>query len=435
MAGARSTSLSIDRMTLDRIERWLTVPAANAPLDRAITAFQQLSAPVAAKAVEDTAFYRYGRLLSRNDVGFEAARLGIGAEDFHASVRRRHADFPHAMLATATHDHKRGEDVRARLAVLSERADEWSRVLPDWIEQCRPLRRAVGGDLHPHPGDIAILLQMIVGAWPLDLDIADARGREAFAQRLAQWQQKALREAKLATDWSVPNEAYEAAAHDLLAALVARNETPDLLRDIVGFAQAIGPAGAVNGLAQTLLKLTVPGVPDIYQGTEFWDFSLVDPDNRRPVDFAAREHSLGATSIIDTAAHWRDGRIKQALIARVLELRRARPQLFAQGAYQPLELRGAFADRAIAFARRALRDSIIVVVPRAASRLLREGDIRFAPGAWRDTALISSDPDASINAVSGRDLRSRSKEIALGSLFDELPFAILVSSPLFEAMS
>ena len=197
-----------------------------------------------------------------------------------------------------------------------------------------------------------MLLQMIVGAWPLDLGVDDAEGRRAFAERLAQWQEKALREAKLATDWAEPNETYETAARDLLVALVEKNAAPELLGDIVAFAQRISAAGAVNGLAQTLLKLTVPGVPDIYQGTEFWDFSLVDPDNRRPVDFAARAAGLDAAPLADLAAHWRDGRIKQAVIARTLALRRERPALFADGSYEPIAVRGEHADRVIAFARR-----------------------------------------------------------------------------------
>ena len=284
--------------------------------DRAVTQFQQLSAPIAAKAVEDTAFYRYGRLISRNDVGFDAANFSDHASDFHAHALKRRAEFPHAMLATATHDHKRGEDVRARLAVLSEYADEWASALPGWIAQCERMRRMGDGALLPHAGDIAILFQMIVGAWPLDLDMRDDKGRAAFAERLAQWQEKALREAKLGTDWAAPNETYETAAREMLLSLIARNAAPALLAEIAAFTERIAPAGAVNGLAQTLLKLTAPGVPDIYQGTEFWDFSLVDPDNRRPVDFAVRTRALGTAPVGSLTRTWRDGRIKQALIAR-----------------------------------------------------------------------------------------------------------------------
>src|ERR1043165_5530313 len=267
ITGAKATCLPLDRLVVEKLAVWLgqTIndPQAAAIQTRAVTQFQQLSAPIAAKAVEDTAFYRYGRLLSRNDVCFETDLLGVDVAQFHARVRRRQRDFPHAMLATATHDHKRGEDVRARLAVLSERADEWTKLLPDWIARCEPLRRSVEGSLAPHAGDVAMLFQTIVGAWPLDLDASDHEGRRAFAERVAHWQEKALREAKLTTDWTVPNETYESATRHLAMSLVADNALPDLLNDIAVFAARISVAGAVNGLAQALLKLTVPGVPDL----------------------------------------------------------------------------------------------------------------------------------------------------------------------------
>jgi malto-oligosyltrehalose synthase len=395
--------------------------------ERAVTQFQQLSAPIAAKAVEDTAFYRYGRLLSRNDVGFDAAHLSDSVADFHAKALRRQAAFPAAMLATATHDHKRGEDARARLAVLSEHAAEWASALPRWIEHCLPLRRAVDGAPLPHAADIAMLLQMVVGAWPLDLDIHDNARRGAFAERLGQWQEKALREAKLATDWSLPNERYEAAARALLMSLVARNAAPELLSDIVSFAERISAAGAVNSLAQTLLKLTAPGVPDIYQGTEFWDFSLVDPDNRRPVDFTARAAGLDATPIGELAKGWRDGRIKQAVIAQVLLLRCTRPELF-QGSYDPIEVRGEYADRVIAFARRSGPDLAIVVVPRAASGLLRNGqEIGFDPHAWKDTVLATRNASPLVNVFDQQKCGFDTATIAVGDLLEWLPFALLAS--------
>jgi malto-oligosyltrehalose synthase len=388
-----------------------------------VARFQQLSAPVAAKSVEDTAFYRYGRLLSRNDVGFDVHRFSDSATDFHAHALRRHGTFPHAMLATATHDHKRGEDVRARLAVLSEYAERWAAVLPGWIGGCRKL---AGGNALSG-GDIAMLLQMIVGAWPLDLDPADANGRRAFAERLAQWQEKALREAKLATDWTVPNEPYEKAARDLTTSLVATNAGTALLREIEHFAQRISAAGAVNGLAQTLLKLTAPGVPDIYQGTEFWDFSLVDPDNRRPVDFAARAAALRDTPLAELATRWRDGRIKQALLARTLTLRRERPQLFAGGSYTPLDVRGAFAERVVAFARRLGDASVITVVPRTASRLLRNNEIAFAPGAWKDTSLALPHTGELVNVLTDARLPATEAPIPLDAVLTEVPVALLAS--------
>src|SRR3954471_8124537 len=344
IAGAKSTCLPSDRVVVERLASWLAErasdPDAARVQNRAVTQFQQLSAPVAAKSVEDTAFYRYGRLLSRNDVGLEADVLGIDAGQFHRRVLRRQSDFPNAMLATATHDHKRGEDVRARLAVVSEKADEWAKLLPAWIELCRLICKS---DDAPSPGDIAMLLQTIVGAWPLDLAVGDDDGRRAFAERLVRWQEKALREAKLATDWIVPNQEYESAARDLTVSLVGQNTSPDLLKEIAAFAHRVSAAGAVNSLAQILLKLTVPGVPDFYQGTEFWDFSLVDPDNRRPVDFAARLAALENLEPPDwpsLAQNWSDGRIKLAWTRQLLKVRTELAPVFAHGEHRPLEVVG-----------------------------------------------------------------------------------------------
>jgi malto-oligosyltrehalose synthase len=375
--------------------------------------------------VEDTAFYRYGRLLSRNDVGFDVTRFADSAEDFHANMRRRRDAFPHAMLATATHDHKRGEDVRARLAVLSEHADEWANLVTRWIVQCRPLRQEQAGALIPRAADVAMLLQIVVGAWPPGLAPRDDAGRTAFAGRLAQWQEKALREAKLATDWALPNEAYEAAARQLVTSLVADNAIPELLSEVVAFVEQIAAAGAVNGLAQTLLKLTAPGVPDIYQGTEFWDFTLVDPDNRRPVDFARRTSGLEVGSDEDLAGAWRDGRIKQALIHSVLTLRRNKPDVFAEGSYEPLAVTGKFADRVIAFARRRGSDAIVTVVPRVASMLLVRGEIAFQSGAWDDT-MVMLQSNRVKNIFDGQVFDHA--DVSISRLFAQLPFALLVYS-------
>jgi len=353
---AKRTGLESDGWVIDWLERRMLEP------HRATTRFQQLSAPIAAKSVEDTAFYRYGALLSRNDVGFDTERFGWPAADFHARMQRRQAAQPHGMLATATHDHKRGEDVRARLAVLSEDPQAWTERLARWVGRAEKL----GTSGMPDKADIAMLLQTIVGAWPLDLAMEDTAGRAAFAQRLEGWQQKALREAKLASDWSDPNEAYETAARDLLHRLVVEDRTEALRTDIFAFVQEIIPAGITNSLAQTLLRMTVPGVPDLFQGTELWDFSLVDPDNRRPVDFALREKLLG------TAA-WRNGALKQTLISQALGLRKALPDLFAKGSYEPVVAQGPLADHVVAFLRRHEGNALLVAVPRLATRLTKDG--------------------------------------------------------------
>jgi malto-oligosyltrehalose synthase len=427
LAGAKSTCLSTDRVALDQIYAWLAARDATASelQDRAVTQFQQLSAPIAAKAVEDTAFYRYGKLLSRNDVGFDVRRFSDGAADFHKNVLRRQAGFPHGMLATATHDHKRGEDTRARLAVLSEHPGEWARIMTRWIARCRRVPRENADPRIPSDADIAMLLQTIVGAWPLDLDIGDDEAREVFTQRLAQWQQKSLREAKLVTDWSIPNDPYEAAARELLLALVARNADPTLLADIAAFVERIAPAGAVNGLAQTLLKLTVPGVPDIYQGTELWDFSLVDPDNRRPVDFAVRNEGLDAGAIDALVDRWPAGFVKQMLIARTLAVRRASPDLFSNGSYELLNTSGPFADHIVAFARRNDAKAVVTVVPRVASALLRDRAITFEPSAWKDTALTLPNGPPLRNIFDEEVFNGGRAEISL--LFKRLPVALLIT--------
>ncbi len=419
---------------LDLLDRWLggEKPATPGAAWRrtATRRFQQLSAPVAAKAVEDTAFYRYGRLLSRNDVGFDAARLGGGPAEFHAACARRSATFPAAMLATATHDHKRGEDVRARLAVLSELAEEWQAIVRRWMERNARFKQpgAVVTVTMPSNGDEAMLYQMIVGAWPTLLHADDAASVATFAERLAAWQQKALREAKLETDWVAPNAAYEDAARGFVMALLAPGST--FLAEAAAFAMRIGPAGAVNGLAQTLLKLTSPGVPDSFQGTEFWDLSLVDPDNRRPVDFALRIAALRAgESPVVLARSWRDGRVKQVVIARTLALRQASPMLFARGDYRPVEVRGRLAEHLVAFLRTLEGAVALTVVPRLPAKLLGSGDaITFPSGVWRDTELVLPDGivlAGSRDALSREDLGDLGPTVPVHRLLRRLPVGLL----------
>ena len=390
----RQTCLATDRWAATRLIAAMRAPPAvthrvspgNSAWDKAMARLQQLSAPIAAKSVEDTGFYRYGRLLSRNDVGFDTTVLGFEPEIFHARVEARQATLPQAMLATATHDHKRGEDLRARLATLSECAPEWTLLQARWAIACETLCRPVEGRLAPTAGDIAQLLQMLVGGWPLDLAIEDAAGRTQLADRLAAWQQKALREAKLETDWADIDPAYEAAARQLTQRLVAEAALPEVLREIAGFVRRIAPAGAVNGLAQCLLKLTVPGVPDIYQGCDLWDFSFVDPDNRRPVDFTAPAADETA-DFGRLAEAWHDGRLKRHLIRRTLGLRAAAPDLFACGDYRPLRVEGDSARSIVAFVRTHGPDWMLVIAPRLMLDRLAPGRLAAASDTWKGTTL------------------------------------------------
>jgi (1->4)-alpha-D-glucan 1-alpha-D-glucosylmutase len=375
LTGAREATPDALHPVLGQLDKWL----GGKPGDKAaVTRFQQLSAPVAAKSVEDTAFYRYGRLLSRNDVGFDAARLGSSVTDFHHACANRLATFPDTMLATATHDHKRGEDVRARLAVLSEIPDAWA----EFLARCRSIEAD-----RPDPADEIMLYQMIIGAWPLDLSPYDAAGCKAFAERLAGWQQKALREAKLRTNWTAPDKAYETLAANFLSALVQPNSP--FLAVAHPFIETIAPAGAVNGLVQTLLKLTVPGMPDFFQGTEFWDFSLVDPDNRRPVDYDNRRQALAMNADpTDCLQSWRAGRVKQALIRSLLTLRRQAPTLFARGDYIPIPVKGEMRNHVIAFARHLEGAALIVTVPRLVHDLMANEDrLSIDPQYLRDSTL------------------------------------------------
>jgi (1->4)-alpha-D-glucan 1-alpha-D-glucosylmutase len=390
--------------------------------------FQQLTAPLAAKAVEDTALYRYGRLLSRNDVGFDPARFAMSPDDFHAAMQARLSTYPNTLLETATHDHKRGEDVRARLAVLSEMPEEWSRAVRTLLVLNTGLRKSVAGSATLSPGDELMLYQMIVGAWPTELTVADKAGCASFVQRLAAWQQKALREAKLRTDWSAPHEAYENAAQEFLLRLFSDGSAG--LQLLGSFAHRIAAAGAVNGLTQLLLKLTVPGVPDFYQGTEFWDLSLVDPDNRRAVDYGPHRIALRQQQPpLRCIPFWRDGRLKQAVIARVLAARRDCPRLFADGDYRALAVRGRQADRVIAFVRRKGAAAAWVIVTRFASRLLDEEDtLAIAPDRWEDTYLelpgeiVGCDLE---NILSGGHLRVVS-EMPVAELLRDLPIALFL---------
>ena len=415
---AKRTARPGDGWVIDALHRWLSELTPDAV---AIGRFQQLSAPVAAKSVEDTAFYRYGRLLSRNDVGFDLDHFGSSPAEFHALMQARSDSFPYSMLATATHDHKRGEDVRARLAVLSERPKVWIDRLTGWIEDSNALRT----DDRPTAGDIAMLLQMIVGAWPFDLALDDDDGRHAFAERLAAWQEKALREAKLHTGWADPNQAYEAAARQFLVRLVADNERPKLLADIFGFIQSIAAAGAVNGLAQVVLKLTVPGVPDLYQGTDYWDLSLVDPDNRRPIDFEQRRKSLSSLDVAEALDRWRDGRSKQAIVARLLSARRAAPELFARGDYRPVPVEGEKAQHLVAFLRAHGDSRILAVVPRLPLALLRSQDgLEFDPAAWKNNFLVLPDDADWHDVIEGGARQATKRKLRVQDLFGRLPVAI-----------
>jgi (1->4)-alpha-D-glucan 1-alpha-D-glucosylmutase len=333
------------------------------PMQReAAVRFQQLTAPIAAKAIEDTVFYREIRLLSRNEVGSDPNAFSMAVDEFHAACIARSRRFPHSMLTTATHDHKRGEDARMRLAALSDDAQRWSDAVSRWITMNAAHKTVVGGAAAPDAVDEFMLYQTLVSAWPL-LPMDDA-AETRFRERIAQWWTKALRESKRHSSWIAPNAAYESSCLKFLSIILHRQRNT-FVAELADFVASIAAAAALSGLAQTFLRLTTPGIPDLYQGCEVWDFSLVDPDNRRPVDYSQRSRLLEQeTSLVDSITHWRSGAVKQRLIATILKHRAAWPQLYASGDYAPISVTGARAAHIVAFERRVAGARLVCVASR-----------------------------------------------------------------------
>ncbi len=411
LTGARQSLAENDWPILDYLERWLGGLALHAlppgPIrnlrKKTIARFQQLTSPAAAKAVEDTACYRSAVLLSRNDVGFDPQNFSAPLAQFHQINIERAAQFPANLLATATHDHKRGEDTRARMAVISERSVWFAAKLEQWLSLSAPLRTTLDEGVAPSPGDEIMLYQILLGTWPLSLlnpDKVNSETIKEYLERILRWQEKAMREAKLRTSWSAPNSAYETGSREFLTRLLTSEESQSLRDDIINSAASIAAAGALNGLTQTLLRITSPGVPDLYQGNEFWDFSLVDPDNRQPVDFGARVAALSTdvpsdptkfdvTKANELIENWQNGHIKQWLIANVLQARKGYAPLFAKGDYQALDVEGEFADNLIAFHRKFENSHLVVIAPRFCTTL--PGDLKvpfISPSAWGDTRVL-----------------------------------------------
>ncbi|SDS98504.1 (1-_4)-alpha-D-glucan 1-alpha-D-glucosylmutase [Pseudomonas sp. Z003-0.4C(8344-21)] len=435
MDGARQTLSEADWPVLECVAGWLGgTPWRRKPrgrsrkiLKHACVRFQQLTSPAAAKAVEDTALYRSAVLLSRNDVGYDTEQFSAPLSDFHAVNQRRLSEFPDNLLATATHDHKRGEDTRARLAVLSERSHWYAEQVELWRALARPVR---SDEQMPSNGDELILYQALLGSWPLDLRDDDQAGFADYAKRIWQWQQKALREAKLQSSWSAPNEAYENAAQAFTEKLMTSAEGELLRAALSKTVNSIAAAGALNGLAQTLLRMTVPGVPDLYQGNEFWDFSLVDPDNRRPVDYPARAQALQAQSApAELLANWRDGRIKQALIAEVLNLRAEHAELFRRGSYQALEVLGSQAHNVLAFAREHEGKQAVVIVPVRCANLLENSALPQVDALrWGDTRVVLpfAASDTNLKGLFASAAVTKHRELNVSDALGDVPVNLFI---------
>ena len=407
---------------------------------------QQYTGPVQAKGLEDTAFYRYNVLLSINEVGGDPSRFGRSVEEFHEANAARAADWPFEMLATATHDTKLGEDVRARINVLSEIPDEWGREVSKWMRINKPHRTLVDGEPAPDRVDEYRFYQALVGVWPADLPPDVAEAPTALVERLTEYMTKAVKEAKVHTSWLTPNEPYEAALRKFVQRTLSGPSGARLLGAFVPFQRRIAALGMVNSLAQTALKIGAPGVPDFYQGTDLWDLSLVDPDNRRPVDFRLRERVLDEVDallaqnaserrvgVAEWLRNWRDGRVKMLVTAAGLRLRREKPQLFLGGAYLPVPAEVSVPAGAIAFARTAGAAAALFVAPRLCARIFNEE--RGAPlggDPWKTSRLLlpaELRDRVFQDVITGAEVRpTRAGDnafIFIGEVFEALPVAIL----------
>ena len=382
---------------------------------------QQLTGPLMAKSLEDTAFYRHFPLLALNEVGGEPTLPGLSVDDFHARMQERAATSPHGLTATATHDTKRGEDARARLLALSELSEEWAQEAGRWADLNARFAAAHEGRRTPSLAHEYMLYQALIGAWPVGgVD-------DTFADRLAAYAVKAAREGKLETSWINPDAGYEAGLTRFVRAVLDPRQSAPFLDSAAAFARRVALIGALNGLSQLVLKATMPGVPDFYQGSEFWDLSLVDPDNRRPVEFASRATALASLGAVsdwhELTSHWPDGTVKLALTRRLLALRQALPRLFTHGDYRPLRVVGPDAAHLVAFERRMGRDAVAVIAGRHFAECTDAGRRWSAGGAW-DAAVDLSDLRGLSNVLAP-DSRIAPGRVAAAALFTALPVALL----------
>jgi len=405
--------------------------------------FQQYTSALMAKGLEDTSFYRYNRLISLNDVGGNPLQFGIEADEFHRRVEERAKLWPHEMLATSTHDSKRSEDVRARIDVLSEMPAEWERHVKHWRELNKSKKTLCEGIESPSLNDEYHLYQTLIGAWPLS---SGSENPEAgFVTRIRDYMLKAAREAKDMTSWRNPNSGYESALASFVDAIL---HCADFRDKFFPFQRKVAFFGLLNSLSQKLMKLTAPGVPDIYQGNELWEFSLVDPDNRRGVDYDARRKALTETqaledqcceklraSVRDLADNMEDGRIKMYVLWKALTLRKRDANLFRDGEYIPLQTIGPKVKHIVAFARREKNRIAITAVPRLCAQLLRgEAHLPLGDDIWQETQieLPNRTPKHLRNAFTGELLEPQvSKDgwvIQLRQLFAEFPVALLTST-------
>jgi (1->4)-alpha-D-glucan 1-alpha-D-glucosylmutase len=398
--------------------------------------FQQLTGPVMAKGLEDTTFYNFNRLISLNEVGGNPDSFGNSVEEFHRHNQLKSAQWPHSLLATSTHDTKRGEDVRARINVLSEVPDEWRSTLSRWRDLNAVKKSVVNGQPAPAPNDEYFFYQTLLGAWPAEEP--GPRQLQSLRERLIACMLKSIKEAKSHTSWIEPNSDYEQATKNFVEQVLADPPSNSFLNDFKPFQRKIAFFGRLNSLAQILLKMTAPGVPDFYQGAELWDLNLVDPDNRRPLDYEIRRQLFGqlkaqlvhvSTSLArfhsDLLTDDRVGRSKLYLIWRVLEFRNRHRAVFDGGNYVPLAVEGAKKEHVCAFARVLQNETVIVLVPRLVAGLLNEQRLPLGQDVWENTRLQLPCADRFLNVFNGQILDGSQNEVPVSQILSEFPVAVL----------
>ncbi|WP_164879530.1 malto-oligosyltrehalose synthase [Afifella aestuarii] len=395
--------------------------------------FQQTTGPMMAKALEDTVFYRFNRLIALNEVGGEP-EPGPQAS-FHPAMQERLETQPQALSTTATHDTKRGEDARARISTISEMAEEWADAVKRWNAILLPLVAEIDDGPAPEPNVVWLFHQALLGGWPLELQPDDHDGMRDLVERLEAFMLKAVREAKERTSWTAANTAYEEKLSNFVRSALS-NDFAAYRQDFLKVSAPLFAAGAVNSLVQTVIKLTAPGVPDVYQGTELWDLSFVDPDNRRPVDFDRRRALLdefgldefGEMSFSDALSRWREAVPKAWLVQRLLRLRGEHRGLFLEGSYEPLAVEGPMAAQITAYARRVEGETLVVIVPRLPLSLLERDDgLTLRADAFADTFVSLPGGAARFaDLLGGGDVEG--DRIAASELFRRAPLALLFGS-------
>ncbi len=396
--------------------------------------FQQYSGPVMAKGLEDTAFYRYNRFVALNEVGGQPDHFGVTIAAFHKANVNRLKRWPETMLTTSTHDTKRGEDTRARLAALSELPDEWSRQVLGWSKILRARRGDIEATAPPDRNDEYLFYQLLVGTWPIELmepGPIDEAALQSYSERIKGAMLKSMREAKVHTTWASPNAAYEDAVLTFVGDALCPERSQAFLATFLPFQERVAKLGLHNSLVQVTLKLTVPGVPDIYQGADLWDLSLMDPDNRRPVDYDRRMRLLadldacashGTLSIPHLMEHWRDGAIKLFVTSAVLRFRRDSAELFAKGEYEPLTANGVRGDNICSFTRRLGQDRVLVATARFPGRMDPESP-------WTGTAIplpAGVETGEWLNVLTGSEVIASNGELPAETIFGQLPVGLFI---------